>query len=101
MTSELTEVLRKDFYDRLTNLYRLSDDEIKAAGLGFLIPEPAEPSEPEEPPKKTFRIHVVETWGGYFEVEAADEEEAYDCAADLEYNSDELSCEDRHYFVCK
>ena len=86
-----------DALEILHNEFQFTDDEIREMGFDYLFPE--EEPEPDETPKKTFMIHVVETWEGYFPVEAADEEEAYDLACDLEYNSDELECEDRKYYA--
>lgn len=100
INNQLEGYTAEDALNILRDDYGFTNDEIRAMGFDYMF-DLVEPDKPEEPQKKTFRIHVVETWGGIFEVEAADEEEAYDCAADLEYNSDELSCEDRQYFVCK
>lgn len=109
MKSELTETLiraiqncAEDYsrsttdesavYEYLTAVLKLSDNDLDTIGLGYLIPEPNEPNEPE---KKTWKVHVRETWEGDFEVEAADWDEAYALACDLEYASDDLNYTNR------
>lgn len=88
----LVEHDESDLYERLSTLFNLSDSDIDAIGLGRLIPEPNEPNEPE---KKTWKVHIRETWEGDFEVEAADWEEAETLACDLEYASDDLNFSNR------
>jgi hypothetical protein len=83
-------------YERLSTTFNLSDADIDAIGLGRLIPEPNEPNEPE---KKTWKVHIRETWEGDFEVEASDWEEAYALACDLEYASADLDYTNREIEV--
>ena len=78
-------------YERLSTTFNLSDADIDAIGLGRLIPEP---NEPDEPPKKKWKVHVRETFEGDFEVEAADYDEAYDLACDLNYSFEDLGYTD-------
>ena len=94
----LVEHDESDLYDRLSGLFNLSDADLDAIGLAWVIPKSNEP-EPNEPPKKTFTVRIVEHWAGTFEIEAKDEDEAYDLACDLDYNSDELGLEDRDIYV--
>lgn len=84
--------------DALTILrdeFRLSDNEIREMGLDYLF-DLAEPNEPE---KKTWKVHIRETWEGDFEVEAADWDEAYALACDLEYASGDLDYTNREVEV--
>ena len=85
----LVEHDESDLYERLSTLFNLSDVDIDAIGLGRLIPEP------DEPEKKTWKVHIRETWEGDFEVEAADYDEAYALACDLEYASGDLNYSNR------
>lgn len=88
--SDGLKILRED--------YGFTDDEIREMGFDYLFDLTEEP-EPKEPPKKTFTVRIVEQWAGTFEIEAKDEDEAYDLACDLDYNSDELGLEDRDIYV--
>lgn len=92
----LVEHDESDLYERLSTLFNLSDNDIDAIGLGRLIPESNEPNEPE---KKTWKVHIRETWEGDFEVEAADWDEAYAFACDLDYGSADLNYTNREIEV--
>lgn len=108
MKTELTETLIRAFqqfaeeemnangesfpvHERLNDL-GLSDETLSEIGLGWLVPEPDEPNEPQ---KKKWKVHIRETWEGDFEVEAADWDEAYALACDLEYASGDLNYTNR------
>ena len=88
----LVEHDESDLYELLSTLFNLSDADIDAIGLGRLIPAR---NEPEEPEKKTWKVHIRETWEGDFEVEAANWDEAYALACDLEYASGDLDYTNR------
>ena len=110
MKTELTETLIRalqDFADAETkangesapvhaklNELGLADEILSEIGLAWLVPEQNEP-EPNEPPKKKYTVHIREVWEGDFEVEAADYDEAYERACDLEYHWEDLAFTDR------
>lgn len=89
MKTELTETLirgmqsyaelymlehdKEDLYGRLTVLFNLSDEDIDAIGLGWVLPEP---EEPEEEPVKEYEIFYWEKLAGRFVVNAHSAEEA-------------------------
>lgn len=89
INDHLNAYTAEDALDILRNEYRFTDDEIRAMGFAYLF-DLVEPDEPNEPEKKTWKVHIRETWEGDFEVEAADWDEAYALACDLEYASDDL-----------
>lgn len=86
----LVEHDESDLYDRLSGLFNLSDADLDAIGLAWVIPKS------NEPPKKTFKIHVREVWEGDINVEAENEEDALDLiyGGALYSTTDDLSCTD-------
>ena len=109
-TPELTETLIRALHEyveaeiaatgevhsvrKVLNAFGLPDETLSEVGLDWMLNDADEP-EPKEPPKKTFSVHVREVWEGTFEVEASDEDEAYNLACDLEYDYDDLTLSDR------
>ena len=75
----------------LRDEFRLTDNEIRDMGFDYLF----DIAEPAEPQKKKWKVHIRETWEGDFEVEAADWDEAYALACDLEYASGDLDYTNR------
>lgn len=94
ISNQIDGYTAEDALTILRDEYGFTDDEIRALGLDYLF-DIAEPNEPNEPEKKTWKVHVRETWEGDFEVEAADWDEAYALACDLEYASDDLNYTNR------
>lgn len=87
--------------DALTILreeYGFTDDEIREMGFDYLFDLAGEP-EPNEPPKKKYTVRIREVWTGTFEVEASDDDEAFELACDLEYGMNDLDYTDRDVFV--
>lgn len=80
-------------YDRLSGLFNLSDADLDAIGLAWVVPKS------NEPPKKKYTVRIREVWTGTFEVEASDDDEAFELACDLEYDSADLNYSDRDVFV--
>lgn len=80
--SDALKILRTDF--------GFTDFEILQLGLKYLF----HLAEEDEPEKKTWKVHVRETFEGDFEVEAADYDEAYDLACDLNYSLEDLGYTD-------
>lgn len=86
-SSDALKILRTDF--------GFTDFEILQLGLEYLF----HLAEEDEPEKKTWKVHVREMWEGDFEVEAADEDEAYALACDLDYGSADLNYTNREIEV--
>lgn len=87
-----------DLVRRLLHSYGLSDETISAVGLDETLPAYDEP-EPNEPPKKKYTVRIREIWTGTFEVEASDDDEAFELACNLEYGVNDLVYTDRDVFV--
>jgi len=77
MKTELTEPLISaiytDLYERLSTLFRFSDDEISALGLGCLVTKSNEQSEKI---LKEFSFVYTESWRGIFTISAHNRDEA-------------------------
>ena len=93
INNQLEGYTAEDALDILQNEYRFTDDEIRAMGFDYLF-DLTEPDEPTEPPKKKWKVHVREIYEGDFEVEAADYDEAYGLACNLEYSFEDLAYSD-------
>lgn len=98
INNQLEGYTAEDALNILRTDYGFTDDEIHAMGFDYLF-DLVEPDEPNEPEKKTWKVHVRETWEGDFEVEAADWDEAYALACDLEYASADLNYTNREIEV--
>lgn len=98
ISNQIDSYTAEDALTILRDEYGFTDDEIRALGLDYLF-DIAEPNEPDELEKKTWKVHVRETWEGDFEVEAADWDEAYALACDLEYVSGDLDYTNREIEV--
>lgn len=98
ISNQIDGYTAEDALTILRDEYGFTDDEIRALGLDYLF-DIAEPNEPNEPEKKTWKVHIRETWEGDFEVEAADWEEAYALACGLEYASADLDYTNREIEV--
>lgn len=73
ITESLISTVYSDLYERLSTLFRFSDDEISALGLGSLVPKSNEQSEKilEE-----FSFVYTESWRGIFTISAHNRDEA-------------------------
>lgn len=98
ISNQIDGYTAEDALTILRDEYGFTDDEIRALGLDYLF-DIAEPNEPNEPEKKTWKVHVRETWEGDFEVEAADWDEAYALAYNLDYDSADLNYTNREIKV--
>lgn len=98
ISNQIDSYTAEDALTILRDEYGFTDDEIRALGLDYLF-DIAEPDEPNEPEKKIWKVHVRETFEGDFEVEAADYDEAYDLACNLEYSFEDLGYTDREVEV--
>lgn len=113
-TPELTETLIRALHEyveaeiaatgevhsvrKVLNAFGLPDETLAEVGLDWMLNDADEP-EPNEPPKKKYTVRIREVWTGTFEVEASDDDEAFELACDLEYNSADLNYTDRDVFV--
>lgn len=89
-TTAVLDDLRIDF--------GMTDRDIRDLGLDYLWCDEDE-TEPNEPQKKKYIVRIREVWTGTFEVEASDDDEAFELACDLEYDSANLNYSDRDVFV--